>query len=87
MQYAAAQGCTVFDFGRSSIDSGTYHFKQQWGAKPVQIYWQVLGRKEQPENGSPAKSSKLQMAVECWKRLPVSLTRVIGPRIRKYITN
>lgn len=87
MQYAAAQGCTVFDFGRSSIDSGTYHFKRQWGAEPVQIYWQVLGRKDQRGMGSSAESAKLQMAVELWKRLPVSLTKVIGPRIRKYITN
>lgn len=87
MQYAAAQGCTVFDFGRSSIDSGTYHFKRQWGAEPVQIYWQVLGRKDRREMDSPAESSKLQMAVELWKRLPVSLTKVIGPHIRKYITN
>jgi FemAB-related protein (PEP-CTERM system-associated) len=87
MQYAAVQGCTVFDFGRSSVDSGTYHFKRQWGAEPVQIYWQVLGRKDQRGMSSPAESAKLQMAVEFWKRLPVSLTKVIGPHIRKYITN
>lgn len=87
MQYAAAQGCTIFDFGRSSIDSGTYHFKRQWGAKPVQIYWQVLSRKGQQELGSHTENAKLQMAVELWKRLPVPLTKVIGPRIRKYITN
>ena len=42
MQYAFAHGCTTFDFGRSSIDSGTYNFKRQWGAEPVQLYWQIL---------------------------------------------
>ena len=28
-----------FDFGRSSRDSGTFRFKQQWGAQPQPLYW------------------------------------------------
>ncbi len=32
-------GYRFFDFGRSSKDSGTYRFKKQWGAEPLQHYW------------------------------------------------
>lgn len=87
IKYAANQGCTIFDFGRSSIGSGTYHFKQQWGAKPVQIYWQIMsanGKVRAPLSGA---NPKYQLAVELWKHLPLSLTTFVGPRLRKYITN
>ena len=83
---ASERGCTQFDFGRSSVDSGTYHFKQQWGAKPLQIYWQTLTSSGETRSLSPADSSKFQLATEVWKRLPVSITTLIGPRVRKYIT-
>ena len=32
LSQAIARGCKSFDFGRSTVDSGTYRFKQQWGA-------------------------------------------------------
>jgi FemAB-related protein (PEP-CTERM system-associated) len=90
MQYASARGCTMFDFGRSSIDSGTYNFKRQWGAEPVQLYWQILDGNEKSarlRQSLQIDNSKLQLAAEIWRRLPVSVTRVVGPRLRKYITN
>lgn len=87
MQYACAQGYRCFDFGRSSIDSGTYNFKRQWGAKPVQIYWQVLNTNGDQSVAFLTNNSKFQMAIEIWKRLPISFTQILGPHIRKYLTN
>jgi hypothetical protein len=84
---ASERGCKQFDFGRSSVDSGTYHFKRQWGAKPLQIYWQTLTFTVEAQISSPADNSKFQLALEVWKRLPVAVTTLIGPRVRKYITN
>jgi FemAB-related protein (PEP-CTERM system-associated) len=84
---ASERGCKQFDFGRSSVDSGTYHFKRQWGAKPLQIYWQTLTSTGEARSLSAAENSKFQIASEVWKRLPVSFTTLIGPRVRKYITN
>ena len=40
LRYGCEQGYSVFDFGRSSADSGTYRFKKQWGAQPVPLFWQ-----------------------------------------------
>jgi FemAB-related protein (PEP-CTERM system-associated) len=88
IQYACTQGYQCFDFGRSSVGSGTYNFKRQWGAKPVQIYWQILGRNGDSGNYAlPANDTKFGAFVALWKRLPVAVTKVLGPRIRKYITN
>ena len=39
LEFACRQGFRVFDFGRSSPDSGTFKFKAQWGAAPVPLYW------------------------------------------------
>jgi hypothetical protein len=59
-----------FDFGRSTIDGGTYRFKQQWGAIPVPLYWyyplETRGRLW------PANQGQLQKAARAaWRRLPV----------------
>jgi FemAB-related protein (PEP-CTERM system-associated) len=85
IEYACDNGFRYFDFGRSSPDEGTYRFKQQWGAKPVQLHWQFVALNGHPIETEKAEASKFEMAVRCWQKLPVSVTRVIGPRIRKYI--
>jgi FemAB-related protein (PEP-CTERM system-associated) len=80
LQRAIEQGSVEFDFGRSTVGAGTYKFKEQWGAKPSPAVWQYYVR-----NGDPSKmrpdSSKNQRLVEIWKKLPVWLTRIIGPSI------
>jgi FemAB-related protein (PEP-CTERM system-associated) len=87
LKHAYAQGCTWFDFGRSSIGSGTYEFKRQWGAKPVQIYWQVLSASGEACMPLFTKTSKYQLGLKIWRHLPLCLTTVVGPHFRKYITN
>jgi FemAB-related protein (PEP-CTERM system-associated) len=87
IEYVAGQGYKCFDFGRSSVNSGTYHFKRQWGAAPVQIYWQTLAPNGNTPTSLSADDFKLKFAMEMWKRLPVAVTAVLGPAVRKYITN
>jgi FemAB-related protein (PEP-CTERM system-associated) len=87
LQYAFGRGCTRFDFGRSSIGSGTYDFKRQWGAEPTQIYWQVLSKDGRQDVALSSNESKYDVMREVWKHLPVSITTWLGPPIRKYITN
>ncbi len=81
--HALSRGIKRFDLGRSSRDSGTYKFKKQWGAEPKQCYWHSWA----PKGGVPANlsptNSKFSVAIKLWKRLPVWLTRIIGPPIFK----
>jgi serine/alanine adding enzyme len=86
IRHACEAGCKDFDFGRSTIGSGTYNFKLQWGAKPVQLHWQVFSR-----NGAspvrPEADAKYRLSANIWRYMPVALTVYLGPRLRKYITN
>ncbi|MDD5722586.1 MAG: hypothetical protein PHY29_02475, partial [Syntrophales bacterium] len=77
-------GYAYFDFGRSSPGEGTYRFKEQWGARPLPLHWSyaVKGKASVPGN---EEGMGRQIAAACWKRLPVPITRVIGPPIRKHI--
>lgn len=81
LQYAVAHGFKRFDFGRSTPGEGTYRFKEQWGAKPIQLNWQYL----LPEGGALPelnnKNPKFEMAIRVWQKLPLLVTRFMGPRI------
>ena len=77
---AMERGSARFDFGRSTPDSGTYRFKKQWGAKPEPTTWQYHVRYGELGAMRP-DHPKMRRRVEAWQRLPVWVTRMVGPRI------
>ena len=83
LQYACEKGFKIFDFGRSTPGEGTYLFKEQWGAKPVPLYWYYWMRNSGSLPELNPKNPKYKPAIEVWKMLPVGLTRVLGPTISK----
>ena len=76
---AVQRGQSAFDFGRASRDGSTYKFKQQWGAIEGPAVWQyhLDGNAADLRTDNPRYSKFIKL----WQRLPVSLTRVIGPPI------
>ena len=80
LKRAIERGSHTFDFGRSSVDSGTYKFKSQWGAQPYPANWQYCIRKGSADEMRPDSEGKKKL-VKIWQRLPVALTRLIGPDI------
>jgi FemAB-related protein (PEP-CTERM system-associated) len=64
----------IFDFGRSTMDSTTYQFKKQWGAQPVPAEWQFHVRKG-------AINPNYRWKIALWRKLPVAITRRLGPMI------
>lgn len=70
----------VFDFGRSSRDGSTYRFKEQWGAQPAAAAWQYFVRVGKPCDMRP-DSPRYQRLIRIWQRLPVAVTRWLGPAI------
>ena len=80
LQRTIQRGNRTFDFGRSSESSGTYRFKRQWGATPSPANWQYYVRSGSPEDMRPDAQGK-QLLVKVWQRLPVPLTKWIGPTI------
>lgn len=85
LKYACDQGYQVFDFGRSSAESSTYKFKAQWGAQPVQHHWHywLPDNRDMPEVNP--QNPKYRLVISLWQRLPISVTRVIGPMIAKHL--
>jgi FemAB-related protein (PEP-CTERM system-associated) len=92
LSHVCDQGCTVFDFGRSTMGEGTYRFKKQWGAKPYELVWtdwiaddgshQAVNKSQKQTAGS-----RLRPLVEkLWRRLPLALANWVGPKLRRYIT-
>jgi FemAB-related protein (PEP-CTERM system-associated) len=85
LEFAVKQGYRYFDFGRCSPNEGTYKFKEQWGAQPTALYWQYwLSNGRALPDISP-HNPKYQRAIALWQKLPLKLTRLIGPPIVKNI--
>lgn len=85
LEFAVQQGYRQFDFGRCTPNEGTYKFKEQWGAKPLALHWQYwLASGGAPPEINP-HNPKYRLMIRTWQKLPVPLTRLIGPAIVKNI--
>ena len=85
LEYACDSGYRVFDFGRSSPDEGTYKFKKQWGAKPHSLNWNVIPIRNKDNPKKTADKTNFSKAVRLWQKLPVTVSIILGPMIRKHI--
>ena len=83
MEKAVKDGFKVFDFGRSMVDTGPYRFKKHWGFEPAPLSYEYLPiAKNDMPNLNPA-NPKYGPLIKAWKRLPVSITRLIGPPLAR----
>ena len=83
--HAAKAGYRTFDFGRSREGTGAYNFKRHWGFEPVALPYQyVLLDGSRMPNLSPS-NPRMHFAVEAWKRMPLPLTKVVGPFLTRYL--
>jgi FemAB-related protein (PEP-CTERM system-associated) len=80
LERAVERRQSAFDFGRCNTDSNTFRFKKQWGAEPTPAEWQY-----HPLDGTVgalrSSNPRYQRLIGWWKRLPVLLTRLVGPLI------
>ena len=81
LRMAIEDGYRVFDFGRSSVDSGTYNFKKQWGAQPKQLYWHYWASAGHAIPQLNPKNPKYRLAIKVWRHLPLFIANRIGPMI------
>ena len=82
---AAAAGFTRFDFGRSTRDCGTYKFKRQWGAQEHPLFWYTVPLRHGRASKGSSTTNTAGLLGEVWQRLPLALTRQVGPHLRKYL--
>ncbi len=84
LKWAMRQGYQMFDFGRSTPDEGTFHFKKQWGAQPLELAWEYLGLAGDLPDQSP-RNPKFKAAVAVWRHLPLPVATALGPAIVRHI--
>lgn len=89
MADAIAHGHTTLDMGRSPADSNASKFKGQWGGSAQPIYQQIFS--EQPAESITSVTNqvgsdgKLALFMRLWPKLPLNITRTVGPRIRWHV--
>lgn len=84
IERAIQRGQAVFDFGRTTIGSGTYHFKTKWGGKEIPARWQYY-RRTGDNSGARPDNPRYQKLIRLWQKLPVSVANLIGPFVVKGI--
>jgi FemAB-related protein (PEP-CTERM system-associated) len=87
LEDAVAEGRRTFDFGRSTEGTGTFHFKQQWGATPVPLLWQTYSPQGERRAESFVDSRRLSSLVALWSKIPVPIATWLGSRIRGHLSN
>jgi FemAB-related protein (PEP-CTERM system-associated) len=85
LRRSCLDGYTTFDFGRSTPGSGTYYFKKQWGAEPLELHWsyQLAPGARQPDRDP--RSPRYRLATKVWQRLPIAATRTLGPWLTRWL--
>ncbi len=86
MEFGCQNKYAQMDLGRCTHNGNAYKFKAQWGSAPVPIYWYSLNRKENRKLRKQPEKDKLGAAMACWKMLPVTVTKLLGPPIRRFIS-
>lgn len=81
LQYSIERRCHWFDFGRSTRDAGTYRFKKQWGAEELPHFWHYALPDGEALPAINPDNPKYRLMIAVWQRLPVWLTRIIGPPV------
>jgi serine/alanine adding enzyme len=85
LKFAVEQRFKTFDFGRSTPNEGTFHFKKQWGAEPRELVWEYWTRPGEALPNLNPKNPKFDMAIRMWQRLPVPVASALGPHIVRNI--
>jgi FemAB-related protein (PEP-CTERM system-associated) len=84
LAFAADNGYSRFDFGRSTPGEGTYKFKEQWGARPQPLVWSDLLEVDRKKNTTLAVKRARMEAL--WRRLPLEICNSLGPKVRRWIS-
>lgn len=83
MRRCCERGLRVFDYGRSKRDTGSFSFKKHWGFQPEPLFYEyVLIKSTSIPDISPV-NRKFRTFVNLWQRLPLPISRALGPLIAK----
>lgn len=89
VKFGISNGFKYLDLGRSALGSGTYRFKEQWGAQPIQLnyfHFERECRSKSSENKHIGiKKDDFGIFISMWKHTPSIVTDLVGKHLIKYI--
>ncbi len=85
MLHARAKGYSIFDFGRSKLDSGPYRFKKNWGFEPTPLEYQFRVKEGAAVPNVSQQSGMFAHLSKVWKRLPLPVTKILGPPLARHL--
>jgi FemAB-related protein (PEP-CTERM system-associated) len=85
IKYGVENGYRIFDFGRSKKGTGSFDFKKRWGMTMSDLPYQyALVRSQSMPDTSPL-NPRFSLAIQTWRKLPLSVTTSIGPLISRHL--
>jgi FemAB-related protein (PEP-CTERM system-associated) len=85
MRRACERGYRIFDFGRSKIGTGSYDFKHNWGFEPAPLSYRYFSLGARNAGAINPLNPKYRTAIGLWQRLPLAVTKFVGPAIVRSI--
>jgi len=85
LQWASQRGYNTYELGRTREGSGVYMFKKSFGGKKTwykDYHYFPDGNGELPH----PESEDYETLKKIWQRLPISVTRLVGPSLRQSVT-
>lgn len=84
IEYACMNGFQYFDFGRSTSGSSNHIFKQKYNCETKQLYYQYyLNNSAIPSYD--LSEPKHRIFVKFWKKVPINISKLAGPMLRRHI--
>jgi FemAB-related protein (PEP-CTERM system-associated) len=85
MRWGGQNDYRLFDFGRSKRVKGSYDFKSHWGMAERELpYELILIKRRKMPNFTPV-NHVFRLPILCWQRLPLAVTRLLGPRLIRFV--
>jgi FemAB-related protein (PEP-CTERM system-associated) len=85
MRWGGQNGYRWFDFGRSKKESGSFDFKAHWGMEVRDLPYEMLLVKRASLPDFSPKNRKYQRVIQLWQKMPLSLTRAVGPYLIRLV--
>ncbi len=85
MEYGIENGYKFFDFGKSKKGTGSFEFKENFGFEPKPLHYQYYLNEidKMPDPG--ILSWEYRWAKRLIKKVPLGITKIIGPEIVKHL--
>ncbi len=86
IEHCLEHGARRFELGRSPRESTHIRFKRKWGARDVAVrYNHLVVDPRRVYRNVATLPPAYRLATGVWKRLPLALTTLLGPRLARYV--